>query len=88
MTNAHAFILGVLASWAPSVALFACLVYFRGTGEAVPGPEAVDTFDRGGDRDRRKQAALLHDEENVCVPFPGRWNSKSRSDKRLGAKSE
>jgi len=87
MTNAHAFILGVLASWAPSVALFACLVYFRGTGEAVPGPKAVDTLEHS-DRDRRKQAALLHDEENVCVPFPGRWNSKSRSDKRLGAKSE
>jgi hypothetical protein len=85
MTNAHAFILGVLASWAPSVALFACLVYFRGTREAVPGQEAVDTDEH---RDRRKQAAFLHDEENVCVPFSARWNSKSRSDKRLRARSE
>ena len=87
MTDAHAFILGVLASWAPSVALFACLVYFRGTGEAVSGPEAVDTLEHR-DRDRRKQAAFPHDEENVCVPFPGRWDSKSRSDKRLRARSE
>jgi len=87
MTNAHAFILGVLASWAPSVALFACLVYFRGTGEAVPGPEAVDTLEHR-DRDRRKQAELLDDEENVCIPFPGRWNSNSRSDKPLRARSE
>ena len=87
MTNAHAFILGALASWAPSVALFACLVYFRGTGEAAPEPEAVDTLEHR-DRDRRKQAEFLHDEENVCVPFPGRRNAKSRSDKRLRARSE
>jgi hypothetical protein len=72
MTNTHAFILGALASWAPSAVLFACLVYFRGTREVTP--ERTDAVDapKHNDRDcgHEQDSKAARRRGNVSV-FPG-----------------
>ena len=70
MTNTHAFFLGVLASWTPSAVLFACLVYFRGTGDVAPEwTEAVDTPEHN-DRDCAHEQEAARRRGNVHI-FPG-----------------
>ena len=85
MSNAHAFVLGVLASWTPSALLFVLLVRRAGTrADLCEDEEALDEPERR-DRNRLTQTGTPREEENVCVPLRrrdrfGRSVSGRRSD--------
>jgi hypothetical protein len=85
MSNAHAFVLGILASWTPSALLFVLLVRRAGTRADVwEDDEALDEPERRG-RNRPTQTGTPREEENVCLPFQrrdrsGRSVSGRRSD--------
>ena len=77
MSNIHAFILGIVASWTPSAVVFALLARYRGA--ATPISEQPDAADKPKQRDHGK--GLLRDEQGVCIPFPHRRGShRSASD--------
>jgi hypothetical protein len=67
VSNIHAFILGVVASWTPSAVLFALLV--RPRSAATPISETPDGVGELERRDRDRGKRLLRDEQGVCVPF-------------------
>jgi hypothetical protein len=79
VSNIHAFILGILASWTPSAVVFALLARYRGA--ATPISEQPDAADKPERRDRDHGKGLLRDEQGVCIPFPHRRGSRrSASD--------
>jgi hypothetical protein len=79
VSNIHAFILGIVASWTPSAVVFALLAHYRGAAE--PMSEQVDAAEKPEQRDRDHEKGLPRDEQRVCIPFPHRRGSRrSASD--------
>jgi hypothetical protein len=78
MSSAHAFILGVLASWTPSAVLFALLVRYRGKRAAISEHGDAVNESKQRDREHLTQTESPRNAENVCVPFRRRGGSDRR----------